>query len=268
MNEILIPVLIVAVIGVLAGLILSLASKFMSVPVDERFNIVRECLPGANCGACGFAGCDAYANAIINDGVATNLCPPGGAECAKNLSNAMGVEFVEATPTFAVVKCKATSENTSKATEYTGTKTCKACFTQFGGDETCSYACMGYGDCKTVCDYGAVEIIDGVAVINRDLCVSCGLCVKACPKNIIEIIPMKSNVVVTCSSCDKGGVARKACKVACIGCKKCEKACKFEAITIENNLAKIDYTKCVNCRLCVKECPTQAIVTFEKRKAK
>ncbi len=259
MNDILMPVLIVAIIGVLAGFILALASKFMSVPVDERFDVVRECLPGANCGACGFAGCDAYANAIINDGVATNLCPPGGADTAKTLSEAMGVAFVETAPNYAIVRCKGTTENTAKMTDYQGVKSCAACVNLYGGDGTCANSCMGYGDCVTVCAYDAIHVVDGVAVTDKEKCVACGLCVKACPKSIITIIPASNDIAVTCSSCEKGAVTRKACKVGCIGCKKCEKACQFDAIKVENNLASIDPEKCTNCGACVPECPTNAI---------
>lgn len=258
------PVLLVTVIGLLAGLILAVAAKFMAVPVDERFNAVRAALPGANCGACGFAGCDSYANALLEqEGLATNLCPPGGETTAKELSAVLGVEFAGVTAQYALVHCNGTCNNTESNMDYEGPANCAACSTFYNGKGVCGNACLGYGDCKTVCAYGAVELIDGVAVINKDLCVACGMCVKACPKSIISIVPATSLVYVSCSSTAKGAATRKACKVGCIGCKKCEKVCPADAITVSDNLAKIDPAKCTNCEACIKECPTSAIRLYD-----
>lgn len=258
------PVLIVGVIGLIAGLILAAAAKFMAVPVDERFNQLRAALPGANCGACGYAGCDAYANAFLEkEGVATNLCTPGGASVAMELSTILGVEFAAITPKYAIVHCNGTCANTDSKVDYKGPQTCKACSTFYNGKGICDNACLGYGDCKHVCAYGAVSIVDGVAVIDKDLCVACGMCVTACPKSIIDIVPATNLVYVSCSSTAKGAATRKACKVGCIGCKKCEKACPSAAITVTDNLARIDPEKCTNCEACVKECPTNAIRVYD-----
>ncbi|MEF9983122.1 MAG: RnfABCDGE type electron transport complex subunit B [Oscillospiraceae bacterium] len=257
--EFLTPVLIVTVIGILSGLILALASKFMAVKVDERFDKVRECLPGANCGACGFAGCDAYANALLKGETPTNLCTPGGADTAKALSCVLGVECEEVVPQYAVVKCNGCTQNTQKLVDFVGAKTCKAAAMYYGGDGTCAYSCLGYGDCEKACPYDAIHIIDGVAKVDKLNCIGCGICAKTCPKSIINIIPTANNIAVTCSSKAKGAVTRKVCSVGCIGCKKCEKACPNGAITVNDNLAYIDPSKCTNCGLCMAECPVKAI---------
>ena len=264
MNDFMVPVLIVTGIGILAGVILSAAAKFMAVKVDERFEKIRAELPGANCGACGYAGCDQYAQALVeNPDLATNLCVPGGAGAAKALSEIMGVSFEATVPNYAVVHCNGTCNNTQYAVDYEGPATCAACSTLFGGRGTCPNACLGFGDCVKVCPYGAIDLVDGVAVVDKNLCVGCGLCAKTCPKALISLIPVTSNVYVRCSSQEKGAATRKACKTGCIACRKCEKACPSQAITIVNNHAVIDPAKCTNCGTCVAQCPTGAIHEYK-----
>lgn len=253
------PVLIVTVIGLLAGLILTIASKFMAVEVDERFDEVRNCLPGANCGACGYAGCDAYAEALLKGDVATNLCVPGGASAAADISAVLGVECEAVVPKRAFVKCNGCTEHTQKMTDYDGIKSCKAAAMYYGGDGMCSFGCLGYGDCVAACPYDAIQIVNGVAKVNPLNCVGCGVCAKTCPKGIINIIPASNNVAVACSSKDKGAVVRKACSSGCIGCKMCEKVCPNGAISVNDNLAYIDPEKCENCGLCAEKCPVKAI---------
>lgn len=253
------PVLIVTVIGLLAGLILTIASKFMAVKVDERFDDVRNCLPGANCGACGYAGCDQYAEALLKGDVPTNLCVPGGAGTASELSSVLGVECSAVTPKYAFVKCNGCSANTQKAVDFDGPKTCKAAAVYYGGDNACSYGCLGYGDCVAACPYDAIHFIDGVAKVDKDVCVGCGICANTCPKSIISILPVTSTVAVQCSSKDKGAVVRKICTVGCIGCGICVKNCPSGAITLANNLATIDPEKCTNCGTCIEKCPVHAI---------
>lgn len=259
MQAILIPVIIVAGIGILAGVILTVAAKFMSVPVDERVSDVREVLPGANCGACGFAGCDEYAEKLVNDGVKTNLCTPGGSDVAHRISNLLGGEFEEVVPMRAVVKCSGTKGNTEYIMDYQGPKTCEGCNYFYQGRGTCSHACLGFGDCVLVCQYGAMYVENGIAVVDKELCTGCGMCVSRCPNNLIEVIPAANEVFVACSSTDHGAFTRKICKAGCIGCKRCEKACEYGAIIITDNLAHIDPVKCVNCGKCVPVCPTKVI---------
>ena len=265
--SIVIPVILVAAIGFVLAAVLTFASKIFFVPVDETVANLRAELPGANCGACGFAGCDDYANALGADpSVGTGKCPVGGAALAEALAAVLGVEADTSEPQVAVVMCNGHNEAAKTLMEYQGLKTCKAAKQLFGGLSACPYGCMGLGDCAAECPYGAIQICNGVAVVNRELCVGCGICAKTCPNSVIRIAPAKNKVVVQCNSKDKGAVARKNCSNACIGCGKCAKVCKFEAITVENNLAFIDPEKCKNCGLCAKECPTNAIINMRAKR--
>ena len=253
------PVMLVGGIGLLAGVILAAASKFFAVEVDERVTKIRECLPGANCGGCGFAGCDDYAaNLIANPDLPINLCPVGGAAVAQKISEIMGVSFEAATPKHAVVHCNGTCQNTKYAIDYEGPQTCAACNTMFGGRGTCNFGCIGFGDCVAACQYDAIHIVDGVAVVDPENCIACGACARACPKGLITMIPETSQIYVSCSSKAKGAVTRQACSVGCIACRKCEKSCPSGAITVNNNVASIDPEKCTNCGLCMSQCPTGA----------
>lgn len=259
MQLILIPVGIVAVVGVLSGLLLTIADKYMAVPVDERVSNVRAELPGANCGACGFAGCDEYADKLVNQGVATNLCTPGGGDTALKISQLLGADFAEVIPMSAIVCCSGTIEHTEYVMDYQGPQTCEACNFSYQGRGSCSHACLGFGDCVAVCQYGALTIEHGVAKVDKGLCTGCGMCAKSCPNHLIQIVRADKEVYVGCSSTDKGAFTRKVCKAGCIGCKKCEKTCQFGAITITDNLASIDPEKCTNCGECVGVCPTKVI---------
>lgn len=256
MSEILLPILIIGAIGLIAGVGLSVASLFLSVPVDETYEKVRECLPGANCGACGYAGCDEYANALAAGGVKTNLCIPGADATAEKLAEILGVSAEDVAEQVAVVHCNGTCEATSKKAIYDGINSCRAASLLYGGPDACNYGCLGCGDCAAVCPVDAICMKDGIARIDRRTCIGCGLCVNTCPKEIISLVPAVSKTAVLCSNQDKGAVARKVCTNACIGCKKCEKNCPENAITVVNNLAVIDYTKCTGCGVCIEGCPT------------
>ncbi len=261
MNPILTPVLLVVALGFVFAVILTIAAKVFFVPVDETVVKLREALPGANCGGCGFAGCDDYASALAADpeGVGPNKCPVGGADCAAALAAILGIEAGSAEPQVATVMCNGNKEAAKSLLEYEGIQSCSAAANLFGGMNQCKYGCLGLGDCTRACNFDAIKICDGVAVVARELCTGCGACAAACPKHVIRIAPAKNKVVVQCHSEDKGAVTRKACSNGCIACGKCAKVCKFEAITIENNHAYIDPEKCKNCGMCAKECPTNAI---------
>jgi len=262
LDSILLPVVIVSVIGLLAGIMLAVASKFMAVKVDETFEKIRAELPGANCGACGYAGCDEYANHVADKTAKTNLCIPGGDSVSKKLSEILGVAFEDVIEQYAIVRCSGVCGATEYIMDYQGPKNCEACNTFYEGRGSCSYSCLGFGDCVAVCKYDAIHIIDGIAYVDKQKCTGCGMCAKACPKAIINIIPATSNVYVACSSKDKGAFTRKICKNGCIGCKKCEKVCEAGAIVVNDNLAAVDPNKCTNCGKCIEGCPTGVIRNY------
>ena len=248
-------ILLVAGIGLIAGLLLAFASTVMAVPVNEKEVAVRDCLPGANCGACGFSGCDGYAKAVAAGGVATNLCRPGGAEAAEKISAILGVEAEKAEPVVAFVHCGGECGINNQKEIYEGLKSCAAEKMLYGGKGACTFGCLGCGDCAKQCQYDAICMVNGIARVDPRKCIGCGMCAKACPNHVISLVPKTEQAVITCSNHEKGAVARKECKNACIGCMKCQKNCAFEAITVVDNLAVIDYTKCTGCGTCVDGCP-------------
>jgi len=259
-------ILLVCAVGLVAAVLLVVASIIFAVPVDETAVKVRECLPGANCGACGFSGCDGYAAALAKDkDTAVNLCKPGGADAANAIAEVLGVEAAASTPEAAYVHCAGDCNKRQYKSNYQGIESCAAQKMLFGGASECTYGCLGCGDCVSVCEYDAIHVVDGVAKVDRDKCVACGMCAKQCPNNLITITEKKRYAYVSCSNQDKGAVARKACTNGCIGCKKCENTCKLDAIHVENNLARVDYDKCVGCGLCAKECPVGLIEILIKK---
>lgn len=260
MNPILSAILVVSIIGIIGAVILVAASVVMHVPVDERVEQISAALAGANCGACGYAGCGDYARAIVEDGAPINKCTPGGGNCAAAVAAIMGVEAGQTGSMKAVVACSGDCEHTPKRFDYQGLNRCAAVKGLYGGDGACAYGCLGYGDCAAVCPFGAIAVEQGIAKVDRSKCVGCGLCAKACPNGVIHLVPEhRCKPVVLCSSRDKGTDTRKACSAGCIGCMKCTKVCAKDAIIVENNLAVIDQERCVGCQLCVKECPVGII---------
>ncbi len=257
---ILYAVLTLAVIGAVCAVILVLAAVYMNVPTDETAERIRECLPGANCGACGFAGCDGYAEALAKGTeTRTNLCVPGGDKASRGVSEVLGVEFSDVIEQVAFVKCMGDCDLAKKKFKYDGISSCKAAKMLYSGEWACSIGCLGYGDCVAVCPEEAISIVGGIAKVESRLCHGCGLCAKTCPNGLISLMPDVSRVIVTCSNTEKGAVARQKCENACIGCKKCEKVCPEGAVKVENNLAVIDYDKCLNCHECAKNCPVGCI---------
>lgn len=259
--EILNAVIIVSVIGIIIGIGLSVASSFFAVSKEETEEKIRECLPGANCGACGFSGCDAYA-AAISKGETDNisLCAPGGNDTANMIAGITGKTAEDILSVAAVVRCNGNCDNAPEKLEYQGIKTCKAASMLFGGQKTCVHGCLGYGDCLSACDHDAISICDGIAKIDVTKCVACAKCMKTCPKGLIDILPInKLQAIVMCRNTEKGAVAQKACKVSCIGCGKCQKVCENGAITVENFLARVDAQKCNGCGACKEACPKKCI---------
>ena len=265
MNTIVTAIISVAVIGAACAFVLSLASKFMAVKVDERAAKLLECLPGSNCGACGYPGCAGYAEALNTEpDIKMNLCAPGGAETLKKISAILGGDAdadMEMDVRAAVVHCRGSLSVQQKKMEYKGIKTCAAASRIFGGERGCAFGCLGYGDCQAVCPSGAVCIEDGLANINQN-CTACGLCVKACPNKLISIENKTLSSVVLCKNLEKGAAVRKKCSMGCIACGKCVRECQYGAITIVDNLAKIDYDKCMDCGHCAETCVTKCITLY------
>ena len=259
LTSIISAVVIVTVIGLLGGAILAVAAHFMHVDEDERVGKVTEALPGANCGACGYAGCADYAKAIVG-GAPANKCVPGGAKVAGEVAAIMGVEAGAVVKRMAVVCCQGSYDHTEDKYRYEGIESCAACSALYGGRATCSYGCMGYGDCARACKFDAIIVSNGLARVNPENCTGCGACEKACPNHIIRILPQSDQPVVLCANRERGALTHKACSAGCIGCMKCEKNCEAGAIKVTDNVACIDPEKCTGCRVCVNNCPVHAIV--------
>lgn len=261
MNPIILAVIIVAAIGLIAGMGLSIASIVMAVPVDKKAEAIRECLPGANCGACGFSGCDGYA-AALSKGITTNtaLCAPGGNDVSEQIAELTGLSAGKVAPSAAVVMCQGFCEKAVRKMDYNGVESCQMAKQLFGGPKECIYGCIGLGDCVQKCPYGAIHICDGVARVNPAICRACKMCIKTCPNHIIKMLPLhEAKAAVLCMNKDKGAITRKECQSGCIGCMKCTKVCETQAVTVQDFCARVDYKKCTGCGKCTEVCPVKCI---------
>ena len=257
---IIIAAAVVGILGILIGIFLGIASEKFKVEVDEKEILVRNELPGNNCGGCGYAGCDALAKAIAAGQAEVGACPVGGASTAEKIGAIMGVAGGTAEKKVAFVKCKGTCDKTKVQYNYYGVDDCKKVSVVPGaGEKACTYGCMGYGSCVKACAFDAIHVVDGVAVVAKEKCVACGKCVSSCPNHLIELVPYKAEHLVQCSSHDKGKDVKSVCESGCIGCTLCTKQCEFDAIHMEDNLAVIDYEKCTNCGKCAEKCPVKVI---------
>ena len=256
---ILITTAVIGVIGCIVGAGLVFTGKKFRVVVDEKEAAVREALPGNNCGACGYAGCDAVAAAIAQGEAPANGCPVGGNPVAEKIAAIMGVEAGSVVRKVAFVRCKGSCEYTRNQGNYIGVQDCASAVRAGLALTDCDYGCLGLGTCVKACPHDAIYIKDGLAVVNRRRCVGCGLCAKACPKGLIELVPETNLVMVQCSNKDRGPQVKAVCSAGCIGCMLCTRQCETGAITVANNLAHIDYAACTQCGKCVEKCPAKVI---------
>ncbi len=267
-------IVILVAIGSISAIVLYIVAKKFYVYEDPRIDEVVNILPNANCGGCGYPGCKAFAEACTKAEDLSNLfCPPGGSDNMKNVAELLGLVAVQKDPQVAVLRCNGSNQNRKKTSRYEGVENCSIASQFFGGDTDCTYGCLGYGECVDACTFDAMYMDKdtGLPVIIENQCTACGACIKACPKDLIELRnkgKKSRRIFVSCMNEDKGAAAKKACDVACIACNMCVKACKYDAITIVKQRAYIDFSKCVLCRACVSVCPTNAIheVNFPARK--
>lgn len=262
MNGIIIAAAVVGVVGILIGVFLGVSGEKFAVEVDERETVVRDNLPGNNCGGCGYAGCDACAKAIVSGEAKINACAGCSEENIAAISAVMGVEAVAEEKKIAYAKCAGNCDKAKSNYTYTGVEDCKiANQMQGGGPKTCTYGCLGFGSCKKACAFGAITIVNGLPVVDESKCVGCGSCVVTCPRQIMALRPVSSKVTVECNNPEKGKPVMDACSVGCIGCTLCTKECEFGAITMNGSIPVIDYSKCTGCGKCAAKCPKKVIHT-------
>lgn len=275
-NVVLYTILSLGGLGGAAAIILYFVAQKFKVVEDPRIDDVEEALPAANCGGCGYPGCRNFAEACVKSEDFEGLfCPVGGNDTMSNVAAILGREAVEQDPRVAVLRCNGGCESRPKTNQYDGAASCSIASALYGGDTDCQWGCLGFGDCVEVCNFDALAMdpITGLPVVNDVNCTACGACVTECPKDLFELRKRNKKdrkIYVACRNEDKGGIAKKSCAVACIGCSKCFKVCPFDAIEMQNNLAFIDGDKCKLCRKCVVECPTNSIleIGFPPRKEK
>lgn len=257
--EILWALVVVGGIGIIAGVGLTVAGKYFSVPTDPKIEKIRSALPGANCGSCGFAGCDDYAKAIAEGKAEPGLCSPGGEKTSAELSEILGTKIVSVKRT-AFVACRGVCDVRNQKNYYSGLESCAAANMLYSGPSECKFGCIGLGDCQKVCEHNAIAISCGVANVDPNNCIGCAKCQSVCPKSIISMIPDTNSKRVLCSNKNKGAAAKKVCKNACIGCGICQKQCEFEAISVADNLANINPELCTGCGKCMEKCPQKCIM--------
>lgn len=258
--EIFIPVAILGVMGLLFGSGLALASKIFEVKQDERVPLVRAALPGANCGGCGYPGCDALADAIVKGEAKVDACPVGGSTSAQNIGEIMGQEISIEEPKVAKVRCQGTHEVAPVRAQYYGVNDCREALNANGGTKSCRYGCLGYGSCAAACPFDAIQMGEnGLPIIDEEKCTACANCVVTCPKEVIALVPKSQVMVVSCQNTQPAKYVKPTCSAGCIGCRLCTRVCPTNAITVTDNLASIDYDKCINCGLCAEKCPAHAI---------
>ena len=267
MGAILIATLVIGAVGIAVGIALVYIGNKFHVEVDPRESAIREVLPGNNCGACGYAGCDAVASAIVAGEATAAACPVGGAAVTAKINGIMGTDAAAGIREVAFVRCNGSCGHTSVKNNYIGIKDCRAVVLSGLYPQDCDFGCLGFGSCVAVCPEDAIHVVNGVAIVNEEKCVGCGLCAKACPRKLIELIPYGKVTAVRCSNTDKGKDVKLVCEVGCIGCRLCTKQCESGAISVDNNLAHIDYAACTDCGKCAEKCPQVTIRSLTERSA-
>ncbi len=248
-------------LGLAVGLMLIFASKKFKVDTNPLVEEIISVLPGANCGACGYAGCADFANRVVNENAPITGCPVGGFEVAKGIGGILGQDVSDSEKQYPFVLCHG-GLNCIDRFEYVGFEDCKAVLMLSDGEKGCSYGCMGRGTCVRACPFDALSIgEDRLPHVNKNLCTSCGLCIASCPNDVLVFAKESERVHVRCVSHDKGKTVKEVCKVGCIGCKICEKNCPEQAITVTDFIAVIDQDKCTACGICVDKCPQNTIET-------
>lgn len=257
--DILYAVICFAALGVFFGVVLAISSKIFAVKTDPRIDEVKDCLPGANCGGCGYSGCADLAGKIVNGEAKMNACPVCSDEAIQQIADILGLEPLGAVKMRAQVMCSGATGIASTKYIYEGEADCHATVRLGYGNKVCPNGCVALGSCVKHCKFDAIHVINGVAVVDFKKCTGCGICAIHCPKNIIKMVKTDEPHYVACSSLDKGAVTKTYCEAGCIGCKLCEKACEFGAITVSDNVASIDQTKCTSCGKCAEKCPKKII---------
>jgi len=264
MTVIIFSIIILGSLGLIYGLGLAFASKKFHVDVDPKIEQINEILPSANCGACGHPGCLAYAEAVATQGEELNKCAPGGEAVVKDIAKIMGIKATSKERNIAVMHCQSGGkDNTFLRYRYEGIATCKAAVLVTNGPNMCDFGCVFQNDCIAACQFDAIHLDkNDMRIVDQENCTGCGACVIACPRNLIELVPISKKVHILCVSHDKGVVSKRKCgnKTACIACGLCVKTCPVDAIEMQNDLAVINYEKCIVCGQCALVCPTKAIV--------
>ena len=267
METILGTVALIGALGLAGSVLLLAASRAFAVKEDGRLEAVRAVLPGANCGSCGYAGCEAYARALL-DGAPANACTVGGAETASELASILGVEAGEVAERMAFVACRGAAGRLDAERSFVGTSSCRAFSTLSYSSTTCPFGCLGFGDCVAACPFGAIRIVDGSAVVDEAACTGCGACASACPRRLVKLVDKGGApgiALVACSSPMPAKAIRTVCDAGCIGCRKCEKACPVGAVSVDGGLARVDASLCTGCGACVDACPTGAVAKIAER---
>lgn len=269
MVTLILPITIVGSIGLFFGIVLGIASKKLAINIDPRIEKIIDALPAANCGACGYPGCSAYAKAVVEGAVEPVDCIPGGAKTANALAEILGIEASSKDPVMAVVHCKGGKNEAKDRSIYQGIKDCNAAVLAGNGSKICNDGCLGLGTCVKICPFDAITITDNeIAVVDHEKCTGCGKCISVCPRHIIELIPKVHKIFIACSNHERGAKVKKYCSVGCTGCTLCVKATPSGSITMNNSLPVLDYTKDENFISAAFKCPSKCFIDLVKARPK